>query len=438
MPEFLRMPEVATGSASARLAEWLIAEKQEYTPDDSLATIETDKAVVDFTPDADGTLLRHLVTAGTDVAVGEPIALVAAPGETVADIDAAVATLAASAPPSGPRSDGEQDSEQASTTAGSAPPTNEAGVVRAARIFTSPLARRLAAEAGIPVELITGTGPQGRIVRADVERMIAERTTAEDTQPHAVATRMTASVDTGSKRAATSPSGGPPTAGFREVAHTRMRRAIAERLTASTQAIPHFTVSGSAKIDELLLLRAQLNQASSLKVSVNDLVLKAVGYAHRQVPEANVTWTDDAMRHYNDVDVGIAVATDGGLVTPVIRAVNQLSVGTVAEITSDFAQRARSGRLREHETQGGSITVSNLGMFGLEQFSAIINPPQAAILAVGAARFEPTASASGDVVVARVLRVTLSVDHRAIDGALAARWMASFLEILEHPVQLLR
>lgn len=451
MPELLRMPEVAAGSGSAKLAEWLMAEQQAYTTADSLAAVETDKAVVDFLPETDGVLLRHLVAAGTDVPVGEPIALVAAPGEVVTDIDAAVAALAGGGPAAADRHDPAPTVSPAPTAAPApgAPLSVGSAPGGTARIFTSPLARRLAEEAGIPVESITGTGPFGRIVRADVERAIAEgagmraggvpTTPPGPTAPAAPpAPPARASAPAAPARTSVIPaSPGTSTAGYREVPHTRMRRAIAARLTASQQTVPHFTVAGSARVDELLAIRSKLSDGCDVKVSVNDLVLKAVGRAHRQVPEANVIWTEDAMRHFDAVDVGMAVVTDGGLVTPVVRGVDRLSISAVAEAAHDMVERARAGRLREHELEGGSITVTNLGMFGVEAFSAIINPPQAAILAVGAARLQPVVGDGGEVQVRAVIRVTLSVDHRAIDGALAARWMAVAIDLLEHPLNLL-
>jgi pyruvate dehydrogenase E2 component (dihydrolipoamide acetyltransferase) len=215
-----------------------------------------------------------------------------------------------------------------------------------------------------------------------------------------------------------------------------MRRAVAARLTESKATAPHFYLRGSARVDALLRLRADLNDGAAQKVSVNDLLVKAVAKAHQAVPEMNVVWTGEAIRSFTSVDVAVAVATDNGLVTPVVRGVDGLPVSALASVTRDFAARAREGRLQQAELEGGSITVSNLGMYGVEEFAAIINPPQAAILAVGAARQEPVVT-DGRLEAATVLRMTLSVDHRPVDGAIAARWMAALVDLLERPVRIL-
>jgi pyruvate dehydrogenase E2 component (dihydrolipoamide acetyltransferase) len=215
-----------------------------------------------------------------------------------------------------------------------------------------------------------------------------------------------------------------------------MRRAIARRLTESKQTIPHFTVRASVRVDALLDLRAQLSDVGT-RVSVNDLLAKAVGRAHVAVPRMNAIWTPDATRTFSSVDVAVAVSTPTGLVTPVLRGVERTPISRLAATSADLVERARAGRLRQDELEGGALTVSNLGMFGTEEFSAIINPPQSAILAVGAARKEPVVDAQGQVAVATILRVTLSADHRVIDGALAAEWMQSLVAALERPVQLL-
>ncbi len=215
-----------------------------------------------------------------------------------------------------------------------------------------------------------------------------------------------------------------------------MRRAVAARLTSSVTTAPHFHVRGSARVDRLLALREELASDASVRLSVNDLVLKAVGQASRAVPEMNVVWTGDAVRAFDTVDVAVAVATDHGLVTPVVRGVDALSVSAVAAATRDLVARARSGRLQQAELEGGAITVSNLGMYGTEEFSAIINPPHAAILAVGAALSQPVVQ-DGRLEVGTVVRLTLSVDHRPVDGATAARWMQALLALLEAPVRIL-
>ena len=219
--------------------------------------------------------------------------------------------------------------------------------------------------------------------------------------------------------------------------HSRMRRAIALRLTESKQTIPHFYLRGSARVDELLRLRAQLNEISTSKISVNDFVIKAAACAHLAVPAMNVVWTSDCVRQMTTVDVATAVATTTGLVTPVLRAVEHMPISVLAAATRDFAERARAGLLHQQELEGGSSTVTNLGMYGTEEFAAIINPPQSSTLAVGAVRLEPVVTRKGKVRPRSVIRVTVSVDHRPIDGATAAHWMHALLEALEQPIRLL-
>jgi pyruvate dehydrogenase E2 component (dihydrolipoamide acetyltransferase) len=271
-------------------------------------------------------------------------------------------------------------------------------------------------EHGLSLDDLTGTGPGGRIVRDDVRRAVAER--AERAAPPA---------PVGPQRTP---------AGYEDVPHTRMRRAIATRLAESNREAPHFYVRGTARVDDLLAVRARLNAGDGPRITVNDLVVAAVARTHAGLPEMNVVWTPDAVRRYATVDVGVAVATDRGLVTPVVRGVESRTVSSIARATADLTERARAGALRQDELEGGTITVSNLGGFGTEEFTAVLNPPQAAILAVGAARRE--AVVDGDeLAVGTVLHVTLTVDHRPVDGALAARWMAAFLALLEDPLRIL-
>jgi pyruvate dehydrogenase E2 component (dihydrolipoamide acetyltransferase) len=290
------------------------------------------------------------------------------------------------------------------------------------RLFASPLARRLARERGLELGQLVGTGPGGRIVRRDV--VAVPRPAEVVSRPVEVVSQLRGA---GAVEAGTA---------YTDVPHTPMRRAIARRLTESKQTIPHFTVRASVRADALLDLRAQLADVGT-RVSVNDLLAKAVGRAHVAVPRMNAIWTPDATRTFSSVDVSVAVSTPTGLVTPVLRGVERTPISLLAATSADLVERARAGRLRQEELEGGALTVSNLGMFGTEEFSAIINPPQSAILAVGAARREPVVDDQGQLAVASVLRVTLSADHRVIDGALAAEWMQSLVAALERPVQLL-
>jgi pyruvate dehydrogenase E2 component (dihydrolipoamide acetyltransferase) len=463
MARLLRMPEVAANTLEATLSEWLLTEDAEFADGDAIATVETDKAAVEVPADGAGVLVRTLVGPGTTVAVGAPMALIAAPGETVADVDSTLAELGGTAAPATV-----DDPDAPVRLAGQTPPTDvsgppdtvppdaaplgvgPAGVAPAevgppagappagapaaaapegaaangatpSRIMSSPLARRLVREHGLRLEDLTGTGPGGRIVRDDVRRAVAARERANASSP-------------------ARPEGRPRhpqrTAGWEDVPHTRMRRALAGRLAESNREAPHFAIRGTARVDDLLALRAQLNSGEGQRITVNDLVVAAVARSHARLPEMNVVWTPDAVRRYAAVDVGIAVATERGLVTPVLRAVETRTVSSIARDAADLTERARAGALRQDELEGGTITVSNLGGYGVEEFTAVLNPPQAAILAVGAARKE--AVVDGDALaVATVLHVTLTVDHRPVDGALAARWMAAFIALLEDPLRIL-
>jgi pyruvate dehydrogenase E2 component (dihydrolipoamide acetyltransferase) len=450
VPELLRMPEIAAGSTEAVLSSWSVAENASVSAREVVATVETAKAVVDVEAESDGVILRLLVEPGAEVETGAPIALVGAAGESVTDVEAALRDLGVADGPKTPATV-EPDEESAADVAVEIPeaaptpspianaaetaPLVGAGTSardqplpeatnghRSGRVFASPLARRLAREAGLAVEQIAGTGPHGRIVRRDVERAQAEGAVS----PPAAQQLGTTGPATGSR----------DTVGWRDVPHTRLRRLVAERLTESKTTAPHFYLRATVPVDRLLALRAELNDGAETRVSVNDLVVKAVGRAHVAVPELNVTWGPDAVRHYESVDVAVAVATDNGLVTPVLRSVEDMTITTVSRTTRDLAERARSGQLRQHELEGGSISVTNLGMHGTEEFAAIINPPQAAILAVGAARQEPVA-VDGRLEVATVMRLTLSVDHRPVDGVVGARWLAALTGLLEHPARIL-
>lgn len=434
MAELLTMPEVATGTAEAVLSSWNVDVDKPFSAGDAIVTVETEKAIVDVEADADGVLLHLLVPAGATVEVGAPIAVTGAPGEQVDDLDTLLASLGVRASSAGGAADvaGADEPEAAGSVAaaevpGTGPPAAEvpaAGPVGAAvgrqRIFASPLARRLAADAGLELATVSGTGPSGRIRRRDIEAALRERESAPARS--AVA-------------AAPAPAADVPVS-YTDVPNTRARQATARRLAESKQNAPHFYVRGSARVDRLLELRRELNDGGRVKVSVNDLIVKAVAQAHTRVPGLNVQWNGDSIRHFSGVDVSVAVATDHGLVTPVVRGVHTLSISHVAAATQDLTARAKERRLQQAELEGGTISVTNLGMYGTEEFAAIINPPQAAVLAVGAARQEAVVD-DGQLAVATVLRVTLAVDHRPVDGATAAAWMGAFIGLLERPAQIL-
>jgi pyruvate dehydrogenase E2 component (dihydrolipoamide acetyltransferase) len=406
MATIVRMPSVLAGATEATIANWLIQPGDVVAIGTPIAEIETEKALVEYAAEAAGVVGRLVLAVGDAGGIGDPIAVLVSPAETDADIDAALGP-----PP-------------AVVTPAAAPPSAVlAAPASNGRIFASPLVRKVAGEKGVDLAALAGTGPNGRIVRRDLERFLAARPAAP-AAPAALAAPAAAPVP--SPPAA-------PVAGTRLIPHTPMRRAIARRLNESKATVPHFYLTTECVVDDLLALRRQVNEASPVKVSVNDFVIMAAAAAFRDVPEANVTWSDEGLVAHENVDISIAVATEGGLVTPVLRGVGRLRLSEVARSAADLAQRARDRRLRQDEIEGGTFAISNLGMYGTLEFAAIINPPQSGILAVGAARQQPVVI-DGSLAAATVMRCTLSVDHRAIDGALAARWLAAFTTRLQHPL----
>ncbi|MBM7508504.1 pyruvate dehydrogenase E2 component (dihydrolipoamide acetyltransferase) [Nocardioides salarius] len=466
MAHVLRMPGVAANDTEAVLAEWIVQVGADFAGSDVLATVETDKAAVDIEADDAGVVLHTLVPPGAQVEIGSPIAVLGAPGEQVDDLDALLAELGvaeATDPvvperrdvPTDPESGAPLAEPSAPAVEERAPTVVEEGAPAPVskpnngRIFASPLARKIAKDAGIPVEEIHGSGPRGRILRRDVDAAVAARadqpTTplVEQRAPASVAeTPTTPLVE---QRAPASvaetpaPTKQPPPtteAAYTDTPHSRMRRAVANRLQESKREAPHFYLRASLRVDKLIALRAELNDGATTRVSLNDLVVKAVAAAHERVPEMNVVWTAEATRAFSTSDIAVAVATDRGLLTPVVRDVGSLSVTALAARVADLAARAREGKLKQDELEGGSMSVTNLGMYGVEEFAAIINPPHAAILAVGAAREEAVVE-DGQLVVGQVMRVTLSVDHRPVDGVVAAKWLAAFSDLVEHPLRIL-
>lgn len=427
MARVLRMPGVAANATDAVLSEWLVEESGDFAAADAIATVETEKAAVDIEADTAGRVLKTLVPPGAQVQIGHPIAVLGAPGEHVSDMDALLASLGVASATDTvvrERRDVPTDPGSAAPVVDSTSPPVVARTVTAPvpppalknRVFASPLARKLAHDAGLTVDEIHGTGPHGRILRRDVEQAVALRALPEapntDTTPAS------------------------PAAAYVDTPHSRIRFAIARRLTESKQQAPHFYLRATLRAEALLALRAEINRDAATSISLTDLIVTAVAVAHHRVPEMNVVWTPDALRRYRSVDIAVAVATDAGLMTPVVRDVVAMSLTELSATVRGLAARARDGRLTQDELEGGTIAVTNLGMYGVQEFAAIINPPQSAILAVGAVRKEPVVE-DGTVVPGSVLTVTLSVDHRPVDGVLAARWLAVLVDLLEHPVRLL-
>jgi pyruvate dehydrogenase E2 component (dihydrolipoamide acetyltransferase) len=417
------------------LAKWLVKEGDTVSSGDLLAEIETDKATMEFEAVDDGVIGKLLVPAGTEaVKVNTPIAVLLAEGESAADAASAEApkatTAAGSKPPPPPAI------SPAGGTA-SAPAAAQDG----SRLFASPLARRIAKEKGLELSSIKGSGPKGRIVKIDVEA--AE---AAPAKPAAASAKEAAPAQPPSA----TPAGTGPTTNqviamyqgraYTEVKLDGMRKTIAARLTEAKQTIPHFYLRRDIRLDSLLAFRAELNaklEKRGVKLSVNDFIIKACAIALQQVPKANAVWAGDRVLELKPSDVAVAVAIEGGLFTPVLKDAEMKSLSALSAEMKDLAARARDRKLAPHEYQGGSFAVSNLGMFGIDNFDAVINPPHGAILAVGAGVKKPVVGLSGEIEVATVMSVTLSVDHRVIDGALGAQLLQAIVDNLENPVAML-
>ncbi len=416
----IKLPEVAAGATHAVISSWLVNVGDTIVVGQQLAEIETDKAVVELLAEEAGTVLQLIGKPGDEMEVGSTIAVVGAPGES-ADLPAAEPEAPAAEVPAAPVA------APIATPVATPPaaPVAEAPVAAAAsgRQSVSPIARKLAKDSNLDLSQITGTGPGGRIVKRDVLAAAAAGI------PEAPAAPLPTS---SSKELASQ----EYSSTYSTVPHTSMRKAIARRLTESKSTVPHFYLNADCQVDELLALRKKINESSPVKISVNDMVVRAVAAAFMDVPEANVVWTPDAMIKYESVDVSIAVSTDGGLLTPVLRGVEKRSLSNIATTIVDLAERSRAGKLRQEELEGGSFAITNLGMFGTTSFAAIINPPQSGILAVGAASQRPIV-VDGELTIANVMSVTLSADHRAVDGALAAKWLAAFKVRIENPLTML-
>ena len=431
------MPALSPTMTDGTLARWLVAEGDAVRSGDVIAEIETDKATMEVEALDDGVMAKLVVAEGSqNVAVNALIAVLAEEGEDVTEA-AKTADNAATNAPAAAQTSAEAPAEAPAAvetppaapapaappaTAASAPVSMPATAApqKGNRVFASPLARRIAADAGLDIASVTGTGPHGRIIRADVEEALATGIASP---------AMVASGASGAAVSAQSERFEP---------HTAMRRVIAERLQHSKQNAPHFYLTVECEIDNLLEARKALNEAApeGVKISVNDMAVKAAAAALIAVPEVNGYFEEAGCRYFSDADICIAVAVEGGLVTPVIRAANQLGLSAIASASADLAKRARDNQLDPAEYTGGTFTISNLGMLGIREFSAVINPPQAAILAVGAGEKRPVVR--GDALdIATVMSVTLSADHRIVDGAVGAKWLQAFKQAIENPVTML-
>ena len=416
------MPALSPTMTEGTLARWLKKEGETIKAGDVIAEIETDKATMEVEAVDEGVLGRILVADGTEgVKVNAPIAVLVAKGEAVpagAPAPAAAeAAMAAPEPASRPPA--------APVSPASAAPVS---VHNGARVFISPLARRMAAQAGIDPAGLAGSGPHGRIVKADIEAALAK--------PAATPAPVAA--------AAPRPAAPAPvvTAPHRLVPNSSMRKVIARRLTEAKRDIPHFYVSMDIEIDALLKLREELNARSpkdgpgAFRLSVNDLIIKAAAVTLRRIPKVNASYTEDNVILYDDVDISVAVSIPDGLITPIVRKADQKGLAAISTEMKDLGARAKAGKLKPEEFQGGGFSISNMGMFGVSNFAAVINPPQAAILAVAAGQQRPVVK-NGALAIATVMTCTLSVDHRVVDGALGAEWLASFKAVVEDPMSLM-
>jgi len=428
MPHNILMPALSPTMTEGKLAKWVKKEGDKIKAGDVIAEIETDKATMEVEAVDEGILAKIVVPAGTDgVKVNSLIAMLLEEGE---DASALKAAPAAEAPKT--VTPANQPAAEAAKPAPSMAVATPAQAKAGGRVFASPLAKRIAKEKNIDLSAVKGSGPHGRIVKADLDKAPAG----------AAAPKAAAAASGGSFTPAASSVNAQALADAYGIPYTLtpnsgVRKVIARRLSESKQTVPHFYLTVDCELDAMLALRKQLNDSmDGLKISVNDFIIKATAVALQKFPAANVSWTDDNIVQYTRADVSVAVATPNGLITPIIVDAANKSLKVISSEMKDLGARAKEGKLKPQEFQGGTISVSNLGMFGISQFSAIINPPQAAILAVGAGQ-ERVVAKGGQMAVANVMTVTASFDHRAIDGAVGAEYLQVFKKLIENPIGLL-
>jgi pyruvate dehydrogenase E2 component (dihydrolipoamide acetyltransferase) len=440
MPIEILMPALSPTMTEGNLAKWLKKEGEAVKAGDVLAEIETDKATMEVEAVDEGTLGKIVVPAGAQgVKVNEVIALLLEEGEDASALGKAPAKAAPSAPPPAAAAAPSAAPVAAAAAAPAAAPTPVAAPAKpqpaapapatsnGERVFASPLARRMATQAGLDLARLTGSGPHGRVVKADIDAALtrgvpgAPAPAPAPTQP--------------GTPAPAAPVVGLPA--FTEQPHSMMRKTIARRLVESKRDAPHFYLTIDCNIDALLKLRQDINaKREKDKISVNDFVIKAAALALKVVPTANASWAENAVRLYQAADISVAVATPGGLITPIVRSADTKSIGTISAEMKDLAARAREAKLKPEEYQGGTFSVSNLGMYGIREFAAVINPPQGAILAVGAGEQRPIVK-DGALAIATMMSCTLSVDHRVVDGVIGAEFLAAFKKLVEDPLNLL-
>ena len=425
MPIEILMPALSPTMQEGTLSKWLVKEGDTVSSGDLLAEIETDKATMEFEAVDEGVIGKILVAEGTEgVKVNAVIAALLEDGESAGNISAAAATPAVAPTPA---------AESAAPAAVSPTPAPAAPAAKDGnRVFASPLARRIASDKGVDLTTMTGSGPRGRIVKADVEGASAAPADVSATAQTAAAMPTSASADAVAKMYADRE--------YTEIPLNGMRKTIAARLTEAKQTVPHFYLRRDINLDALLSFRGELNKqlaARDVKLSINDFIIKACALALQSVPDANAVWAGDRVFNLKPSDVAVAVAIEGGLFTPVLKDADVKSLSALSAEMKDLATRAKDRKLAPHEYQGGSFAISNLGMFGIDNFDAVINPPHGAILAVGAGKKKAISGPDGDLMVATVMSVTLSVDHRVIDGALGALLLNAIVDNLENPMGML-
>ena len=429
MPIEIKMPAITPDFDAGNISSWDIAVGDKVAKGDVLVAIETDKAVIEVEAESAGILGQILIPAGTDdVPVHSLIGYLLIGNETIADLPSAAASGQATATPTAvdvnPQSTPSASLTSAPVTAPVTAPTQQLSDKQPQRLFASPLARRIADQNQVDLQTLKGRGPRGRILRADVEHAMSSKV------PHAALAL-------------------PATSQSSQVKHSQIRKVIAQRLVESKQNIPHFYLSVDCEIDSLKGMLKELNanapasinsitgnKEATYKLTINDFLVKAVAKAMEQVPQVNSSWSDTAMLHHEDIDISIAVSTDAGLITPIVCRADTKGLVSISTEIRQLAATARKGQLQAHQYQGGGFTISNLGMYGIDNFSAIINPPQACILAVGAGKQKPVVK-DGELAVATLMNLTLSADHRVVDGAVGAQFLSVLKRFVESPAHLM-
>ena len=429
MPIEIKMPAISPDFDAGNISSWDIAVGEKVAKGDVLVAIETDKAVIEVEAESAGILGQILIPAGTDdVPVHSLIGYLLIGNETIADLPSAAASGQATATPTAvdvnPQSTPSASVSSAPVTAPVTAPTQQLSDKQPQRLFASPLARRIADQNQVDLQTLKGRGPRGRILRADVEHAMSSKV------PHAALAL-------------------PATSQSSQVKHSQIRKVIAQRLVESKQNIPHFYLSVDCEIDSLKGMLKELNanapasinsitgnKEATYKLTINDFLVKAVAKAMEQVPQVNSSWSDTAMLHHEDIDISIAVSTDAGLITPIVCRADTKGLVSISTEIRQLAATARKGQLQAHQYQGGGFTISNLGMYGIDNFSAIINPPQACILAVGAGKQKPVVK-DGELAVATLMNLTLSADHRVVDGAVGAQFLSVLKRFVESPAHLM-